>query len=271
MGEPSGLVAKWERPQGPASGRRVHAMVVCFVHGELRDDIKLQVDRFGVSSVESFREVDTREHHRADDPEWFDNWRSGAARTIASRDLGGELSALDAADGCFTFVVDQPDPADLAHLQSLWALTRWFFARGASCAIDVHAMRFLRPGDVPAPAAELDIKREVSIIYETDATEPGGGHVLHTRGMRKVGRPDIIAVVAPAQVELVAEVMWQLASGMARGFMPGLPRHGVDLADDESWYLAADDADAFSGRLHLNNDARLLVTEDGETLVRALR
>ena len=62
-------------------------LFVCFASATLRNDVKLQVDRFGVSSVASFRAVDVREHHREEGPEWFDNWRSGPLRAVAARKL----------------------------------------------------------------------------------------------------------------------------------------------------------------------------------------
>ena len=263
------LVPTWKREHPAAVGRDAHVLFVCFATGQLRDNVKLQVNRFGISCVESFHAVETREHLRESNREWFDNWRSGPVRNIATQDLRGDLAALDAADRCFTFEVTVADPPDLAHLQSIWALTRWFSARGATTVLDAHAMRWLGPHEVADPSEPFDAKREISLIFETDPTEPNGGHVLHTRGLRKFGRPDIVAVCSPDDVELIAEVIWQLASGMALGFMPALPQHGVDISETVSWYLVADSGDAFAKRLGLNNDARVLVDENGDPLIRA--
>lgn len=254
-----GLVPVWERTAVSSAGRDAHVLFVCFASLALREDVKFAVDRFGVSSIESLRAVDVREHAREANPDWFDGWRSGALRQIAERDLHADLAALDAADRCITLEIGVADPTDLAHLQSVWALARWFFARGANVALDVHAARFLRAADLPAPSSQFDVHENVSTIFETDATEPDGRHVLHTRGMRKFGRPDIVRICAPDDVDRAAEVLGQLASGMALGFMPALPRHGVDVSPEASWYLVADEDEAYSRRLGLGNDARLLV------------
>jgi hypothetical protein len=48
--------------------------------------------------------------------------------------------------------------------------------------------------------------------------------------------------------------------------MPELPRHGVDLEDDVSLYLVEDKAERYATQLGLNNDARVLVDEDGAHL-----
>src|SRR5262249_12665547 len=41
---------------------------------------------------------------------------------------------------------------------------------------------------------------------------------------------------------------------------PGSLRHGLDVSENESWYLVADEADAFARRFGLNNDEKILVT-----------
>jgi hypothetical protein len=87
--------------------------------------------------------------------------------------------------------------------------------------------------------------------------------------MRKFGRPDVVAICSEREVNVAAEVVWQVASGMALGFMPQLPRHGIDISESESWYLIADAGDSFAIRLGLNNDARILVDANGQWLVRS--
>lgn len=82
--------------------------------------------------------------------------------------------------------------------------------------------------------------------------------------MRKFARPDLVAAVTPADAPLIADVFLQIADGMAQGFMPALPRHGIDLAEHLTLYLTPPPPDdAIATRLGLNNDALLLVTESG--------
>jgi hypothetical protein len=256
----------WTRDSALDSEREAHVMLVCFAAGPLRDDVPFVASQFGAPSPESVAQVELRQHLRESAPEWFDGWRSGACRTIAEHQLEAALPELDAADRCTTIELCLPEPPDLGYLQTAWALARWLVARGAAIVLDVHAARYLQGSELPPPDAELEIEREVSLIFESDPTEPGGGHVLHTRGMKKLARPDIVAVCDPDDEELFADVLWQLADGMARGFLPELPRQGVDLDEETTLYLVQDAGDELAEKLGLNNDARLLVDEDGNSL-----
>lgn len=233
------------------------------------DDMPLQAARFGIPSQTSLEQVEVRELSRSDDPQWFDGWRGGAIRSIAEHDLGDELSTLDAADRAWWVGATLKDPEDFGYLQTSWALARWLVARGANVVLDAHAAHFWRGADVAArPADEpFDVRREVTLILETEATEPNEGHCLHTRGLRKLGCPDLIAVIGPEDAELVSEIFWQLAEGLAHGFEPALPRHGVDLPDGRSLYLCPPRSDDPAEKLELNNDALMLVREDGASLV----
>jgi hypothetical protein len=78
--------------------------------------------------------------------------------------------------------------------------------------------------------------------------------------------PDVVATCSPADVPMVAKVIWQIADGLAQGLMPASPRHGVDLPEG-TWCLTADEEDRAATLLALNNDARLLVDEANAPLV----
>lgn len=247
----------WVRESATSSDRCAEILLVCFAAGDLREDVKLQVDRFGVPTKDSIQQVDVRQHLRSDNPEWFDNWRTDACHRIAMTDLGDRIADLDAADRCFTLSTTVSEPTDLAYLQATWAIARWLVARGATVVLDAYGMRYIAGAELPPPG-EFDVQNEVSMIFETDADEGAGGHVLHTRGMRKFGRPDVVTIVQPDEREMFAEILWQLAGGMAQGFLPALPKHGVDLDEATTLYLVADEGDRYASKLGLNNDARVL-------------
>ncbi|MBS2013960.1 MAG: hypothetical protein JST00_13810 [Deltaproteobacteria bacterium] len=76
--------------------------------------------------------------------------------------------------------------------------------------------------------------------------------------MRTFSRAGRFRPSQPEERELFAEVLWQLASGMAHGFLPALPRHGVDLDEATTFYLVADEGGRFASKLGLDNDARVL-------------
>jgi hypothetical protein len=247
----------WTREPEAGSNRDANVFLVCF-GANIREDVPLAASRFGIPDRRSAELVDVREHDRASAPEWFDGWRSGALRAVAELQLGPALSELDAADRCFTLEVSLPEPSDLGYLQAAWALARWLVARGATIVLDVHAGRYLRGASMAAPDAEFDVQREVSLILEADSDEPEAEQILHTRGLRKFGRPDIVSRCDPSDAEMFGAIIWELADGMAHGFLPQLPRHGVDLDEDTTLYLVEDSDGEYEELLGLNNDARLL-------------
>ncbi len=251
----------WNREATPAWGREAEAFWVCFSVGDLADDIPLEVDAFGVPTAAAAREAEVRRVRRDDDPEWFDHWRDGAARNIAAKDLGPALELLDACDQCHTVRCVATDPEDLSHLQGGWALVRWFVARGAVVLLDVHAMRFM-PGPAAAavpPEAPFTFGREVSLILETDQREGAPGHCLHTRGMKKLGCPDLVTWVDPEAAEDLAEALIQLGEAMAMGWQPA-PGNGVDMPDGQTLYLQPYEPEEGED-LHLNNAGLVLAGE----------
>jgi hypothetical protein len=140
--------------------------------------------------------------------------------------------------------------------------------RGASIVLDGHAARFWTAAEVSsrAPATDIDIRHEVRFLFENEPSFGEGGHYVHTRGMVKLARPDVVAVCGTEDADVVVEIMKELAQGMARGLVPESTRHGVALNDTLSLYLGEPTPAVDVGRLHLNNDATLLSLADGEPM-----
>lgn len=238
-------------------------MLAAFSAGPLADGAAQEMSTFGAPSAEAIAACDVRTIERGADPAWFDGWRSGSLRTIAERDLGS-LAALDAADHVHMIIADVPAPEDLGYLQTAWALARYLASRGAGVVLDAHAMRFT--STLPPAAGELDVRHEVRIIYETSSARPDAGHALHTRGLRKFGAPDLVALCSDPDVALVSKVIETIADAIARGEELAPGRHGVDLAPGITWYLV-DDEHGLAHLLGLNNTARVLVDGSGHDLV----
>jgi hypothetical protein len=240
-------------------------MLFVFGTGALRDDVPLSPSRFGAPSQEARAMCEVRRIERAAAPAWFDGWRKGSLRAIAEQDLKGQLAALDAAD--HVHLIDcRPGPvSDLAYLQAAWAHARHLAARGAAVVLDAHAMAFTSAAALPAADAALDVKREVRVIYETDSSRADQAHALHTRGMRKFGAPDLIALCTDADVPLVAHAIGELADKVARG-TDLAAKHAIDLAAGVRW-VAVEDEHRLGDVLQLNNEARVIVDERGHDLM----
>lgn len=244
-------------------------MLVSFGSGPLTEGVTLSLSRFGVPSAELIEDLDVRTIARADDPGWFDSWRQGALRAIAVDDLGEQMDELDQADHAHVIVAEPEDPDDLGYLQAAWGMARYLVARGATVVLDVHAMTFHPAAGLPEAGGELDVTGEVRLVFEGGTGGAGGAHALHTRGLRKFGAPDLVALCGRSDAALVGDVLSQLADVVARGVDLATPRHGVEIDAGISWYVV-DDQHGLSDLLQLDNDARVLVDADGQHLIGVL-
>ena len=257
-------IAPWTFAQRPRAPRQ--ATVTLIVFGEPTEELPMSLARFGIPTAAAAAACDVRRFARAEERAWFDGWRTGSLRAIATIDLGAALATLDAADVLHTISVEIDGPADLSYLQAAWGLARWFAARGATTVLDAHAMTFTPAAALPPAGGPLDVAHEVRVIYETESTRPDQAHAIHTRGLRKFGAPDLVALCRDDDVKLVGSALAELADSIARGLDLGVPRHRVDVMPGVAWAVVPDEH-GLGALLQLNNTARVLVDADGHDLV----
>jgi hypothetical protein len=225
-------VVTWPRPYFKAGAQPTKIFFVCFGKSPLAD-APLDSARFGLPSAELARRVQLGEHRRANARAWFENWWAGAFGVIAQQDLGDDMALLSTSDVCYTLSLELEDQGDLAPLQSVWALARWLCSRGVSVVLDVHAFRFRTRADIEALSfAESDVQRDVKIVLESDPSHEGL-HLLHTRGLCKCARPELLCFIEPDDATLMARVMNQLARTLLEGALASQIRlrvaDGVEL------------------------------------------
>ena len=209
-------VPVWPRPYFKASQQSTKILFVCFGKAPL-SEVEITGARFGLPSRELAAKVDVREHRRAAKSGWFESWWGDSFGVIAERDLASELSLLTNSDVCFTLALSLPDQQDLAPLQTVWGLSRWLCARGATVVLDVHAFRFRTRADVDAlDLGASDVQRDVKIVLETEPTRDGL-HLLHTRGLCKVARPELLSFVRPEDAGVLGRFMSQVARTLMEG------------------------------------------------------
>jgi hypothetical protein len=261
----------WKFNSPPATARAPQVLLIVFTQGSLGESAELSISKFGAPSHAALDQCSLRTIERGSDAAWFDGWRQGSLRNIAKTDLGGaNLATLDAADHAHVIICAPEAPADLTYLQAAWAIARFVASRGPAAVLDAHAMTF-HAGDKLQPAGEpLDVQREVRVVYETDASRADGAHALHTRGLRKFGAPDLIALCTDADARLVGHAMAELADTVARGTDLATPKHALEVAPGVTWF-AIEDEHHLGDVLQLNNEARVLVDAAGHDLVGVLR
>lgn len=259
----------WTFHTPPARPRSPHVVLVAFARGPLEGAAELSLERFGAPSQAAVEQCSVRTIDRSRDPSWFDAWREGSLREIAKTDLGDDLALLDASDHAHVIICAPEAPADLAYLQAAWALARYLTTRGASLVLDAHAMSYLPAAKLAPAGAPLDVRREVRVVYETHPARESAAHALHTRGMRKFGGPDLVALCTDADARFVAHAMTELADVVARGTDLATPKHALHIAPGVTW-VAVEDQHRLGELLQLNNEARVLVDETGHDLVGVL-
>lgn len=252
-------IAPWTRSDTRATGRIGDAMFIALHRGAL-PDLPLSLRGHGAPSAAAVQVAEVQE---ITDGAWLDGWRRGALRRLAEADLdAATVAAIDAADRCHLVRATVADPADHLHLQGAWALARWLAARGAMAVLDVFALRWhaaaaLAAHDVTAP---LDVTREVTIVAEA-AAAPGAPHrVVHSRGLRKVARPDVVTLLdasaGPAEIDVATAALAALASRLVDGWLP-TPDDELEVAARRATFAAA--PTPLVDALGLQNDALLVV------------
>lgn len=140
----------------------------------------------------------------------FGEWADGLA---ADPDAP---QGLDAASAWYVVGGETPSCADFSALQSAWAAVRVILRAGGLAVWDSFAMRWSPAAEalaadpaLPALAAAWNVNR--------DASGEEGIEVVHTLGLTKFGRPDLLAFVAPAGAESVRALLHHMALDLIEG------------------------------------------------------
>lgn len=250
-------IVPWQRPAFRPTGGDAVTTLIAFADEDVLGAGPELVLRDAVPREAPVDALDFRVHRYADSPEWIDGWRTGALRNIAAQQLE-DLGRLDVASCCYSITVTAEDPADLTHLQLAWAVASMVVKAGAFATLDAYAANWL-PGQAVAslsPHRPFTIQQEVSLIGESEPTA-GFGHAVHTRGMIKFGRPDLVTGVPADRIEQTGRILnhlaWMLAEG--RVLVPG---QQISVDGARTLTVTPYAPDATTPELNLNNEAVLL-------------
>jgi hypothetical protein len=202
-------IEPWRRTSFQSGGAQNVFQLFVFSPGALKADVEFSISRFGLPSKDAMAFVEVRELPREVDSAWFDGFRSGSLRGLATDALHGDIALLDAATQLTAVMVARADADDLTHLQAGWAVTQWLIARGATVVLDAQTNRFWRGDDVAAwPAGRpFTLTSDVNIVVEAEPTSPTAN--IHTRGLQKFGRPDLVVRDVPGD-------RWDAVAGLVR-------------------------------------------------------
>jgi hypothetical protein len=181
------MAGPWEREYfQPENGNAVLNFVV---FGELTADVEVSASEYRTSGPPKGTEMElfTRAEHGA----WVDGWTEGYFGAMLADDP--ELEAkVKAAPTLAMLHGEVHDPSTLDYLRDAIGVVTALLDRGGVAVLDVLALRWFTSEEwretIFEPAAPEPIEH-VSLL----ASEEWGGMWLHSRGMRKFGRPDLSA------------------------------------------------------------------------------
>jgi hypothetical protein len=231
-------------------------LLVAYAPGEVLTELDLTAVIPAGAPVDALA---VRLHRYADSPEWVDGFRTGPLRNLAARELP-DLRVIDEATCCYSIQVRVPDPADLTHLQLAWAVASAVSRAGAVAVLDAfaHDWSLAEPIAALDPHRPFSVLREISVVAESEST-PGFGHPVHTRGMTKFGRPDLIMGVPEPQIGDAASILNGLATMLAEGHVLNAGQQ-LRIDDDQTLAVARYTPDARIPDVQLTGDGLLLTT-----------
>lgn len=160
--------------------------------------------------------------YRGDDTGWFDGWTDpkGLFGSLLLRTPGIDIAGLSGCKVATIVTGTFEDPADLGYLQRAFVILRLLVQAGAVAVLDVDPMIWWPRADLEAldEGWDFDVADHIRIVFEPGEREPGAGHICHTLGMAKFGRPDLaIGGLQREHAEIAGEMLENLATAVAEG------------------------------------------------------
>jgi hypothetical protein len=209
---------RWTRPYfTPSPQRKDRAWIdlVVFTHDRPALDVDLDEEDGFPPGFEFPRSLSARSVAIDEHRDMFESYLEGAFRDLAGEQLGEASAALDRARYGVVVEGSIPDPPDLAHLQAIRALARYFArtAGGIAIANDLSlSWQDLRPMSNAEPPPLLRVDEWVEVLYDDEVG------ALHTRGMAQFARPDITVFDQPHhRLERASQLLRHVAHLEAHG------------------------------------------------------
>lgn len=204
--------APWPRPRYVSAGPATFAYVVL-----LPEPIELSRPDHPL-----FESIVLETKTRSDDPDWFKGWTDPKTSFGSQllRTPGIDIVGAQGAQAAMIVRGVVEDPKSLGHLQRSFLLLKLLTGAGAVAACDVEALVWWtreQLEDLPDDW-EFDVADHIRIVFESQETEPGAGHLCHTLGMAKFGRPDLaIGGIEREHASAAGEMLENLATALAEG------------------------------------------------------
>ena len=242
----------WGRPYHKPGGGDAFVFYVLF--GEFPSTgLKASRDVYRAGGIPEG--ITTTRHDRGDQVEWFAGFLTGPLGHLLDEESGDTdlAAAVRAAHACLVITGTVADPPTLDYLRDVIGLVTCALDAGGVGVLDGTSLRWWSPmawrRDIFVPEAP-DLLKYADILVSEDAREARDERTLwlHTRGMRKFGRPDlsvrgvrqptIDAVIGLCNRFILLQALGDIVPEGQPVRLPGLPegmicRHAGDFDDPD--------------------------------------
>ncbi len=192
----SAPIEDWTRPYFRSGGG--DALLFYAIFGPIPATFSISGSTYRVDAIPE--EVELSSYNTKSHPEVLDSFRSGylwEAFQHSNSDLAEETAAQTS---CLVIRGTITDPESLNYLRNVVGLIAWLFDSGSISVYDPQMFKWWSKqewfDEVFTPATAVPRRHSIILISE----EPSGNDWLHTRGLRKFGRPDLSVHEVPAEL-----------------------------------------------------------------------
>lgn len=153
------------------------------------------------------------------DPSGWSEWIHPLVADLASQD-DALAARLGGAAQVHLLEATVPDPPDLGHLQAAWAFVRARMRRGGFAAYDLQAWRWWARDEVLSAAPE-DNRPACAwrLLTHTEPVsgDPSGRHLVHSAGLSKFARSELISLVPSPSLDDAQEFLLDIGHQLVLG------------------------------------------------------
>jgi hypothetical protein len=178
--------ANWQRPHYRSGGG--DAFLFYVVYGPVPTEFGISQSKYRVTGVPAG--IELMGYGPNSHPELPRSFREGYVWDELRQNDAQLATLVEAQSQCLIIRGSIPDPADLNYFRNIVGLIQWLFDRGSIAVYDPLSFKWWDAQEWRHNAFDSDSgspRHHVAIL----SSEMDNGEWLHTRGLRKFGRPDL--------------------------------------------------------------------------------
>lgn len=217
------MIPLWQRPLFQASPNSAQFFWLMWFHGPL-PELRVSRQEHGIPEgpVAAF------EVFPIEDRDWLAAFLEGPVAGLAGNEPW--LEPLKSCSQGIAVRGNFEDQPDLRNLQTGLAFVKALCHQGAAAVLDGIGMRWYPAEDflLREPDRPFQLHEHVTLVVET-----GVDPLMHTRGMAKFARPELLLRHHPREHrQEMADRMWAMAEALALGQWP--PEASLRLHEDDT-------------------------------------